>query len=422
MMERLTELFRDLPGSFRAFYRHADPLTLQFWIIPMLAAVVFYVLLLVTSWWLNRARHEEEGLDSQRRTSTAFNVWRAWTISAGLTATALCVWIGILSQKPPAAQAPHELSCLISLIVLLVCGILGLARLKPRFTQNRLKDLAPQCHTPEEQKLVEAGLRRRFSAVRWWLLLPVLGLTGLLINLAKPCYVAVVLDNSGSLSEYLGEAKEVLRDVLRRLPPGSAVTVTSLAGEPRKKTFEELVATRVPGELAGDVRTYRDPAAALPQIETIGVNSGSPICEAIWKTYLESAGSVAASLTRRHLVVLTDGEDTSAGGTGGVYFNNSFFGRQADFAKVFEPGNVHIMMLPGETGSTPSETRRAFEREARNDAFDVQDVPDVLSTAAVLSPVLGTLTINFTLPVAAALIIILFFLGVLVWGKPRLIK
>lgn len=421
MMERLTELFRDLPGSFRSFYRHADPLTPHFWITPVLSALCFYALLLATAWWLNRARHEEEGGESHRRTSTAFNVWRAWTIAAGLTATGLCVWIGILSQKPPGAQEPHELSSLISLVVLLICGILGLARLKPRFTQNRLKDLAPQCHTPEEQKLVEAGLRRRFSAVRWWLLLPLAGLAGLLINLAKPCYVAVVLDNSGSLSEYLAEAKDVLRDVLRRLPPGSAVTITSLAGEPRKKSFEELVATRVSAELAGDVRTYRDPAAALPQIETIGVNSGSPICEAIWKTYLESSGSAAASLPRRHLVVLTDGEDTSAG-PGGLYFNNSFFGKQADFVKLFEPGNVHIMMLPGESGSVPSETRRAFEREARNDAFNVEDVPDVISTASVLSPVLGTLTINFSLPVAAALITILFFLGVLVWGKPRLIK
>jgi len=136
--------------------------------------------------------------------------------------------------------------------------------------------------TPEDLELLEDGISQPIS---------------LFTQEEWPVRLQVLLDASGSMGEALPFAKRAARRLLRTLRPGDTAEVAQFN---RRLTVLQ--------EPTGDI------AALEESVERVTASGDTAFYNALYLTLRERAGSRADAdeLSRRAIVVLTDGEDTAS--------------------------------------------------------------------------------------------------------------
>ena len=86
----------------------------------------------------------------------------------------LVAWITFVSRKGEAFRSNYELPTLLSFTLAMLCPVIGLIKLRASFTRQKLKNLAPQAHTPREERRTVTALRRAFRRSKVCLLAPLL--------------------------------------------------------------------------------------------------------------------------------------------------------------------------------------------------------------------------------------------------------
>ncbi|MGY8687881.1 MAG: hypothetical protein ACKVHP_09120, partial [Verrucomicrobiales bacterium] len=317
-----------------------------------------------------------------------FNLWRAWLVAGCITAFLLVAWITFVSRRGEAFRTNYELPTLISFTMAMLCPVIALVKLRASFTRQKLKNLAGQTHTPREESRTVTSLRRAFRRAKVWLLLPLLGLAVLFIpGLSKPSLVSILLDNSGSMEEPIAQAREILHTILPQFPNKSKFVITTFDRDASINSIEELmnVTAGQIDSLSGSVQAFMNPADAISHIEGVSTDQGSPICEGIWKTYLDINQQDPLQFPNRLFLIITDGKDKRLSFSDQ---NTQFFNMDEGFATVFPDDMVHFIdvRLEGENGGAGEGLFRAAESAGMNynDAQDPEVYQSVLK--GLLSP------------------------------------
>ncbi len=421
-LDTLTERFNSVWPTLLRYFNNADLLSLKFWITPLVTILVMVFLVLVMAKIFRRS----PSVDPEAHTaeppvpfSRIFNLWRAWLVAGCLTAFLLVAWITFVSRRGEAFRANYELPTLISFTMAMLCPVIALVKLRASFTRQRLKNLASQAHTPREEGRTVTALRRAFRRSKVWLLVPLLGLVVLFIpGLSKPSLVAILLDNSGSMEEPISQAREILRTVLPQFPDKSRFVITTFDRDASYTSIEEVMGV-TPGQidsLSGSVITFENAKEAIQHIEGVSTDQGSPVCEGIWKTYLDVNQQEPMVFPNRLFLIITDGKDRR------VTFNDQstqYFNADEGFGTVFPPDMVHFIdvRLEDDAADGPSEN---FFRAAESAGMTYNDAQDPEMYQSVLRDLLSPWTVDKDLVFITVLVFVLCALLALFIGPKRM--
>ena len=407
-LDALTERFNNVWPTLVRYFNNANLLSLKFWVTPMSTVLIMVLLVLIVAKIFRRPAAldpDAHAGDPPVRFSRIFNLWRAWLVAGCLTALLLVVWITFVSRRGEAFRANYELPTLVSFSMAMLCPVMALVKLRGSFTRQKLKNLAGQAHTPREESRTVTSLRRAFRRSKVWLLLPLLGLTVLFIpGLSRPSLVAILLDNSGSMEEPIAQAREILRTLLPQFPNRSKFVITTFDRDPSRSSVEEVmkVTAGQMDSLSGAVLTFESADEAIAHIEGVSTDRGSPICEGIWKTYLDVNQQDPLLFPNRLFLIITDGKDRR------VQFSEDstqFFNMDEGFAEVFPDDMVHFIdvRLEEQSGGEGEALFRAAESAGMtyNDAQD----PEVYQS--VLKGLLSPWTVDKDLVFITALVFVL---------------
>ncbi len=294
--------------SFSHYVETAQFNTMVFWLFPLITLLSIWLFTTIGLKLVAR----------KRKLTTVFIIHRAWIVSALLVAM---VWVGMICYWWATswfAEHPWQLTLLFSLFIALLVPVVVLYRLRNHYSRDGLKALAPFAITPFQFDQRMVFTRRAFGKNKWYYLIPLLGFTMLLFALYKgQNMIAIVYDNSQSMEKTA--AIDALAETFNSLQENNEIILTTLEGY----VFEELETTSY--SLAqvmdksnsddlkgGQVTLYNTPQLALDGVHQITNECiGSPIGEAIWKTYLFLEETKSDQpYSNQLLIALTDGQDS----------------------------------------------------------------------------------------------------------------
>ncbi len=382
-LDTLTERFNNVGPTLQRYFESANLLSLKFWVTPLATIIVMILLVLVMAKFFRKPKPmAEDGptMDQPIKFSRIFNLWRAWMVAGCLTALLLVAWITFVSRKGEAFRTNYELPTLLSFTLAMLCPVIALIKLRASFTRQKLKNLAAQAHTPREERRTVTSLRRAFRQSKIWLLAPLLGLAVMFIpGISKPSLVAILLDNSGSMEQPISDAREILRKILPQFPDKSKFVITTFDRDASKGTLEEIMNTTPGGldSLSGSVQAFENADEAISHIEGVSTDQGSPICEGIWKTYLDINQEDPLTYPNRLFLIITDGKDRR------INFDDAstqFFNADEGFAQVFPDDLVHFIDVQPNNEMDSAAIFRAAESAGMNynDAQDPEMYQSVL--------------------------------------------
>lgn len=408
-LNALTERFNNVWPTLRRYFDNADLLSLKFWITPLSTILVMVLLVLIMAKIFRRPPAidpEAHAADPPVSFSRIFNLWRAWLVAGCITALLLVAWITFVSRRGEAFRSNYELPTLISFTMAMLCPVIALVKLRASFTRQKLKNLASQAHTPREEGRTVTSLRRAFRRSKVWLLLPLLGLAVLFIpGLSKPSLVAILLDNSGSMEEPIAQAREILRTVLPQFPNKSRFVITTFDRNPSYATIDEVMQV-TPGQmdsLSGAVISFDNADEAIQHIEGVSTDQGSPVCEGIWKTYLDVNQQNPMDFPNRLFLIITDGKDRR------VTFSDQstqFFNMDEGFATVFPDDMVHFIDVRLENDGVGGQGENFF-RAAESAGMTYNDAQDPEMYQSVLKDLLSPWTVDKDLVFITVLVFVL---------------
>ena len=399
----------NLWGVLTAYWANANMLGIKFWIVPLCTLAFLFTALFIVTKILNRERSSQGNLDEaggarKINLSNLFGIRHAWIIAASLTALGLVIWIAILGQKGAAFRSDHDLSTIISLTFVAFCPLVSLWKLRGSFTRHRLKNLAPQAHTPVEEHRTVLRLNKAFKFTKLWMLIPFLGLLILFTpGLAKRSIVAIMLDNSGSMSDSISRARTVLEEILPEFPKGSLFVITTFSTAGEKESMEEIMAVNAAsiGELSGEIFETEDPGDAIAYIDGIATDQASPVCEGIWKTFLHVEGADPSSYPNRLLLVVTDGGESANLNLGEP--ETQFFGSNEDFLAVFPKSSVHFIDVRAEDATSGED----FFDASKLAEFRYEDARNPLVYDATFGRLLSPWTVDPDIVILTVLILLI---------------
>ncbi len=407
-LDALTERFNNVWPTLLKYFNNANLLSLKFWVTPVATVLVMIFLVLIMAKILRRPPvHDPEAHegDPPIRFSRVFNLWRAWLVAGCLTALLLVAWITFVSRRGEAFRANYELPTLISFTMAMLCPVVALIKLRGSFTRQKLKNLAGQAHTPRVESRTVTALRRAFRRSKVWLLAPLLGLAVLFIpGLSRPSLVAILLDNSGSMEEPIAQAREILRTILPQFPNESKFVITTFDRNASINSIEEVmnVTAGQMDSLSGTVLAFENADEAIAHIEGVSTDQGSPICEGIWKTYLDVNQQEPLTFPNRLFLIITDGKDrrVQLDEQSAQYFNVD-----EGFATVFPDDMVHFIDVRLEEDS--SGEGETFFRAAESAGMNYNDAQDPEVYQSVLKGLLSPWTVDKDLVFITVLVFVL---------------
>lgn len=325
-------------NSFNTYIKEASYKSLLFWAFP-LGTIVLVWILVITGTKLFRKR---------KKLKTAFIVNRAWIICSLAVA---CVITSLLSywwSKNYFVHHPLQLPLLISLTISMIIPVVCLLNLRSYYSQESLKEITEQPKTSNQLDASTTLVKNAFRRNKLYYLLPFAGLAFLLFYLNKGInLISVIYDNSESMQTT--NAISALSETFDNLLENNEITITSIDGYtqstlPAAKTSlsQIMPVTRSSDLKGGNVMSFGTPAEAQTGLSRIPAEClGSPIGEAIWKTFLyirETKANMAYK--NKLLIVFTDGADNILGES---VASGKFFFDDEGFAELFPPDKVFII-------------------------------------------------------------------------------
>lgn len=329
--------------QLKLYYAQSDVNAPGFWIYPAGALLLVYLVALLL------AKLRDPKTDNTRSHHALTNLVWAGSIAAAVAGgTGLYYW-----SSGKFSNQPIQFALLIALLLAYIVSLWSLYDMASRYKSERIKDLARQTYTFSDRSQIGSMLRKQFNQLKlvaWMLpltaaiaLLPVFRQSGK--NLL--CFV---LDNSSSMKGTtssgmipLQTGKDALTRTIQNLDENTHIMLSYMDDRTAKKNLPELIAITSAGSLAGVVIPFEsNKDEAIQKIQDIDVSSLTPLCEVIWKTFLQARDQIQGQdYNKRYLVVITDAgesliEDDEL---------NNFMCDHPEFEEVFPSASVRIVKL-----------------------------------------------------------------------------
>jgi hypothetical protein len=150
------------------------------------------------------------------------------------------------------------------------------------------------------------------SMLRYWLftLLFAAPFLLLLISNSDNHLISVVLDNSGSTSNYMEYEKAIFSSILEETRTGGDYVLSYFPYEERAyfNSFDTLTKQKTQSKLHTITEHYSDQRQFLNAFYQVMSSGSSPIYEAIWQNYL-MCKEIGGNHSSKKLILITDGAD-----------------------------------------------------------------------------------------------------------------
>jgi len=254
----------------------------------------------------------------RKKLKTVFVINRAWIISsliaAGILIGLICFWW----SRNFFAQHPYQLALLISLTIAMLIPVFSLFNLRSYYTPECIKEITDQPKTAHQLNSVIVLTKKAFTTNKFYSFIPLLGFLLLFLYFYKSTnLITLVYDNSASMQET--NAIDALSETFSNLEPNNEIILTTLEGYLKtdqasieKTNVKDIMLVGKSSNLrGGNVVAFTNPTDARNGLSQISNEcNGSPICEALWKTYLfVQETKPNQTFDKKLLIVITDGAD-----------------------------------------------------------------------------------------------------------------
>lgn len=298
----------DFLKSFSTYCKEAEFSSIMFWAFPIFTLLFIWSLTTIGV----------KIFSKRKKLKTVFVINRAWIISsliaAGILIGLICFWW----SRNFFAQHPYQLALLISLIFAMLIPVFSLFNLRTYFTPEGIKEITDQPKTAHQLNSVIVLTKKAFTANKFYFFIPLLGFLLLFLYFYKGTnLITLVFDNSASMEETT--AIDALSETFYNLEPNNEIVLSTLEGYQLtdlppvvKQTMNEIMAESKYSNLrGGNVVAFTNPTDARSGLSQISNDcNSSPICEALWKTFLfVQETKPNQTFDKKLLIVITDGAD-----------------------------------------------------------------------------------------------------------------
>jgi len=294
--------------SFSTYCNEAEFSSIWFWAFPFGTLILIWLLTTVGV----------KIFSKRKNLKTVFVINRAWIISAFIVAGILIGLICFWWSRNFFSQHSYQLALLISLTIVMLIPIFSLFNLRSYYTPEGIKEITDQPKTAHQLDSVIILTKKAFTRNKFYFFIPVLGFLFLLFYFNKGTnLITLVYDNSASMQETT--AIDALSETFSNLEPNNEIVLTTLEGYPDpvqsslvKEDLKQIMAVSKSSNLTeGNVVAFSNPTDAINGLSQISNEcNGSPICEALWKTYLfVQETKPNQTFDKKLLIVITDGAD-----------------------------------------------------------------------------------------------------------------
>lgn len=325
--------------SFSTYCKEAEYSTFWFWAFPFGTLILIWLL---TTFGVKI-------FSKRKKLKTVFVINRAWIISSLITA---CILIGLICfwwSRNFFAQHPYQLALLISLTIAMLIPVFSLFNLRSYYTPEGIKEITDQPKTAHQLNSVIVLTKKAFTANKFYFFIPLIGFLLLFLYFYKGTnLITLVYDNSASMQET--NAIDAMSETFSNLEENNEIILTTIEGYQQtdvppvaKTSMKEIMATGKSSSFkAGNVVAFANPTDARNGLTQISNECyGSPICEAIWKTYLFIQETKPnQTFDKKLLIVITDGADNLLAES---LASGKFFFDDEKFAEYFPAENVFVI-------------------------------------------------------------------------------
>jgi hypothetical protein len=333
----MEELFKNLGN----FIRDAEYGSFDFWFFPVITVLLIWLATVISL----------KVFKKRKKLKEVFMIHRIWIACSLVVAAVLigliCYWwsVNYFSYNP------LQFSLLISLIIAFIIPIVHLYRIRNSFTNEGLKEITSQPKTQNQLENIIIWTKKSFNKNKLFYLIPVLGFLLLLFSLNKgQNLISIIFDNSESMKYQ--NAMDALSETFNSLEKNNEMVLTTLDGLGTnsiggKNSIDDILSISDYSRLrGGNVVSFNSPVEAKEGLNQLtNMCWGSPICEAIWKSFLFIKNTKAnQKFNHKLLIIITDGNETMVAHT---LASSQFFFDKEEFNNYFPPERVFIIDYSG---------------------------------------------------------------------------
>ena len=195
--------------------------------------------------------------------------------------------------------------------------VFSLFNLRSYYTPEGIKEITDQPKTAHQLTDVIVLTKKAFTTNKFYFFIPLLGFLLLFLYFYKGTnLITLVYDNSASMQST--SAIDALSETFEKLEDNNEIVLTTLEGYLKtdqaisKTNLKDIMVARKYSSLkGGNVVAFANPIDAKNGLTQISNDcNGSPICEALWKTYLfVQETKPNQTFDKKLLIVITDGAD-----------------------------------------------------------------------------------------------------------------
>jgi hypothetical protein len=366
----------DLGKQFLNFWKEISFLSWEFWLFPVLT--IFFI-------WLCSTIGLKIFSSKSNKTRRVFAIHLAWIISSLVSAMIIIGLICLFWCIDFFQSHPWRLSLLFCLFIAMLITLITFIRLRSFYSLESFREITPYPQTFMQLESYSTKARKAYSRHKLWYFLPIAGFLFLLFIFIKSVnLISIVIDNSESTNGLnLSTGMEVLSSSLENVGNNSYIYLSCFEDKSSfKQTFDEITKIKNPASLSGITVAFEKTQDAVDYLKQISVtNSGSPLCEAIWKNYITIKQSIGSDQYKNKLLlIITDGEELVRTDRLPTFKPNAFFCSIPDFDTFFPSSNIHIIDVVGDVENGKI---NRFMEEANKCGYEIRDGsnPDTYSLA-----------------------------------------
>lgn len=323
-------------NSFGRYIKETEFNSFEFWLYPLATLLLIWV---ITTVGLKIFTKRE-------KLKTVFVIHGAW-ICASLIVATIIIGLSCYFWSMNYFSDHHiQFSLLICLFISLLIPIFSFISLRNFYTIDEIKEIAAQPKTQNQLDKTITDTKKAYRRIKLCYLMLLAGFLLLLLSLNKgQNLISIVFDNSGSMENT--NAVQAISETLDNLDKNNEIVLTTLDGLGKnssggKSTLNEILATTHYSKLqGGNVVSFSDPHSAKNGLNQASNTCwGSPICEAIWKSFLFTQTTLAnTAYKKKLLIIITDGDDN----VGNTILASKFFFDIEPFADWYSTDKVFII-------------------------------------------------------------------------------
>lgn len=293
MEEYLFSLFQ----SFGNYVRECVN-SVQWWVILVALVVIWFLSLISTKFIRNDTSVTRE-----------FKILSTVIIVCAFVELILLSWFSYNWVMTSIYQTDNEkLVHLLSILLCIVIRIVCFTSLSTGFArENKLKNVnTPLTRKDDEDKIKVA--KHKYTKLKLWMLLPLLGLLMLLLPNNNKNIVSFLLDNSSSMEDNLHNGKDILFNSIDNMDENTDIILSWFTEHNPKQDFQSIISENNYERLDGFHRFFADKELAKDALDNIELTGGTPLIETIWSNFLFTREQTESQeYAKRIFVIVTDG-------------------------------------------------------------------------------------------------------------------